>query len=106
MHFALFTISSGDTMARESCLAGTPVIYTGGRYMSVNADLIRKGIFFEPDKDTSVMNLVDRVIGQNIKEKTQGVVRRALLQEWDDTTEVIISSILSFMPRDQLRAAH
>jgi len=30
MHFALLTISSGDTMARESCLTGTPVIYTGG----------------------------------------------------------------------------
>lgn len=106
MHFALLTISSGDTMARESCLAGTPVIYTGGRYMSVNADLIEKGVFFEPDKDNSVMNLVDRVIGQNTKERTRDVVQQALQQEWDDTTEVIVSNILSFMPRDQLRAAH
>ncbi len=106
MHFALFTISSGDTMARESCLAGTPVIYTGGRYMSVNADLIGKGIFLQPDKDSSVMNLVDKVVGQNIKEKTHGIVLDALQQEWDDTTEVIISNILSFIPRDRLSAVH
>ena len=62
MHFALLTISSGDTMARESCLTGTPVIYTGGRFMSVNSELIRKGIFFEPDKDHAVMTLVDMII--------------------------------------------
>ena len=101
MHFALFSISSGDTMARESCLTGTPVIYTGGRYMSVNTDLIRKGIFFEPDEENSVINLVDRVIEQNVKEKTQGIVQQALLSEWDDTTEVIVSNILSFIRKDR-----
>jgi predicted glycosyltransferase len=88
-------------MARESCLTGTPVIYTGGRYMSVNSDLVKKGIFFEPDEQNSVINLVDRVIEQNIKEKTQGIVQQALLHEWDDTTEVIVSNILSFSHKDR-----
>ncbi len=105
MHFALFTISSGDTMARESCLTGTPVIYTGGRYMSVNTDLVKKGIFFEPDAENPVMTLVSRVIGQNIKEKTQEIVHRALQHEWDDTTEVIVNNILDFAPKARPSAA-
>lgn len=105
MHFALFTISSGDTMARESCLTGTPVIYTGGRYMSVNTDLVKKGIFLEPDAENPVMTLVNMVMGQNIKEKTQEIVHRALQQEWDDTTEVIVNNILTFAPKARPAAA-
>lgn len=105
MHFALFAISSGDTMARESCLTGTPVIYTGGRYMSVNTDLIKKGIFLEPDADNSVMTLASKVIDQNIKVKTQEIVQSAVLQEWDDTTEVIVNNIMSFAPNAQASGA-
>jgi hypothetical protein len=94
MHFALLTVSSGDTMARESCLTGTPVIYTGGRYMSVNTELIRKGIFFEPDAEHTVMQLVSMIIEQNIKEKTREIMQQALLNEWEDTTEVIVRNVL------------
>lgn len=95
MHFALLTISSGDTMARESCLTGTPVIYTGGRFMSVNSELIRKGIFFEPDTDHTVMKLVDMIIEQNIKVKTREIMQQALSScEWEDTTEVIVHNVL------------
>jgi predicted glycosyltransferase len=101
MHFASFSISSGDTMARESCLAGTPVIYTGGRYMSVNTELIGKGIFFEPANEQSVMSLVDMIVKQNIKEKTRETVQWALLHEWQDTTEVIVNNVLSVMHKDQ-----
>ena len=94
MHSALLTVSSGDTMARESCLTGTPVIYTGGRYMSVNTELIRKGIFFEPDAEHTVMQLVSMIIEQNIKEKTREIMQQALLNEWEDTTEVIVRNVL------------
>jgi predicted glycosyltransferase len=94
MHFALLTISSGDTMARESCLTGTPVVYTGGRYMSVNTELVRKGVFFEPDSDHTVMDLVTMIRTGNIKEKTGETVRQALLNEWEDTTEVIVRNVL------------
>lgn len=100
MHFALLTISSGDTMARESCLTGTPVIYTGGRYMSVNTELVRKGVFFEPDSDHTVMDLVTMIRTANIKEKTGETVRQALLNEWEDTTEVIVRNVLEAVHRD------
>jgi predicted glycosyltransferase len=94
MHFARLTISSGDTMARESCLTGTPVIYTGGRYMSVNTELVKKGIFFEPDSDHTVMDLVSMICKMRIKEKTGETVKQALLNEWEDTTEVIVRNVL------------
>jgi predicted glycosyltransferase len=100
MHFALLTVSSGDTMARESCLTGTPVIYTGGRYMSVNTELIKRGIFFEPDDEHSVMNLVGMIVEGNIKERTQEIVQQALVDEWEDTTQVIVNNVLSVMHRD------
>jgi predicted glycosyltransferase len=102
MHFALLAISSGDTMARESCLTGTPVIYTGGRFMSVNSELIRKGIFFEPDTDHTVMELVDMIIEQNIKEKTREIMQQALSScEWEDTTEVIVNNVLQVMQKNR-----
>ena len=98
MHFALLAISSGDSMAREACVTGTPVIYTGGRFMSVNSELIKKGIFFEPDAENTVMKLVDMIIKQNMKHKTSEIVQEALTsREWEDTTEVIVSNILEVM---------
>lgn len=94
MHFARLTISSGDTMARESCLAGTPVIYTGGRTMSVNSELVRKGIFFQPGAGQPTMGLVNMIVEQGLKEKTGRILREALSGEWEDTTRVIVSNVL------------
>ncbi len=94
MHFARLTISSGDTMARESCLTGTPVIYTGGRYMSVNTELTRKGILFQPDEEHPIMNLASMIIEENIKERARETVRQAISNEWEDTTKVIVSNVL------------
>jgi uncharacterized protein len=104
MHFALLTVSSGDTMARESCLTGTPVIYTGGRYMSVNTELTKKGIFFEPDEEHSVMSLVGKVVEGNIKDRTREIVRQALVDEWEDTTEVIVNNVLGALHMQQPKA--
>ncbi len=94
MHYARLTISSGDTMARESCLLGTPVVYTGGRYMSVNTELVRKGIFFQPDQGHPTMDLASMIIEQKVKEKTQETLRQALASEWEDTTRVIVTNVL------------
>jgi predicted glycosyltransferase len=91
-------------MARESCLTGTPVIYTGGRYMSVNTELIKKGIFFEPDEEHSVMNLVGKVMEGNIKDRTREIVQQALVDEWEDTTEVIVNNVLEVLHMQQPKA--
>jgi predicted glycosyltransferase len=97
LHYALFTISSGDTMARESCLVGTPVIYTGGRKMSVNQELVVKGIFFEENDKQTILSLVDKVIKVNIKQETQRIIQKALAEEWEDTTQVIIRNLIAFL---------
>ena len=49
MKYSLFVISSGDTMASESCLLGSPCIYTGGRGMLVNKELLEIGEMFKED---------------------------------------------------------
>jgi uncharacterized protein len=95
-HFALFTISSGDTVARESPLLGTPVIYTGGRKMSVNQPLVEKGILFEANHEQPVLFLIDKIIKQKLKERTKSVVQQAISAEWEDTTQVIIRNLMEF----------
>ena len=101
MHYALFTISSGDTMARESCLTGTPVIYTGGRHMSVNLDLMAKAVFFEPNGMRSAKDLVEQLVERDIKWKTRRVVQRAFTHEWEDTTEVIVKNVLATVKNEE-----
>lgn len=97
LYYALFTISSGDTMARESCLLGTPVIYTGGRYMSVNQELIAKGVFFETIEKNCIHSLINQIIKENLKQKTQGIIQKAIAEEWEDTTQVIIRNIVAVL---------
>lgn len=41
LKYALFTVSSGDSMARESCLVGTPTIYTGGEIWQLIENLLK-----------------------------------------------------------------
>jgi predicted glycosyltransferase len=94
IHHALFTISSGDTMARESCLVGTPVIYTGGRKMSVNQELVTKGIFFEASDKQTILKLIKKIIKEDLKQKTQMIIQKALAEEWEDTSKVIIQNLM------------
>jgi uncharacterized protein len=101
MHYAAFTITSGDSMARESCLLGTPAIYTGGRNMSINAELEKRGCFFKcrPDK-VQIMEAISYIQENNIKEHTISTIDRAILQEWEDTTEVIVNNLLAAIYKD------
>lgn len=96
LHFALLTISSGDSMARESCLVGTPSIYTGGRIMSVNKELEDKSCFFrvEADKTEPILEKIRYIIDNNVKKKTEKTIEEAIQTEWEDTTRVIIDNLL------------
>jgi hypothetical protein len=96
MKYALFTISSGDTMARESCLLGTPAIYTGGREMLLNKELIEMGCMF---KEESLNDITDRIeyLSQNdVKERTGKLIRHKIEHDWDDPTQVILKHIKDF----------
>lgn len=62
--------------------------------MSVNTELVRKGIFFQPDQGHPTMDLASMIIEQKVKEKTQETLRQALASEWEDTTRVIVTNVL------------
>ncbi len=101
MHYAALTIASGDSMARESCLLGTPAIYTGGRIMSVNSELEKRGCFFrcEPDKE-QIFKTISKILERDLKDRTKQVIGEAIKDEWEDTTDVIVNNLLSAIYRD------
>ena len=92
MYFSKFIISSGDTMARESCLMGTPCIYTGGREMKANLRLIEIGLM---TNTTSINQIVKTINDLNNSESNKKRVQILELIEnkFEDTNEVIINQI-------------
>ncbi|RLE03299.1 MAG: hypothetical protein DRI99_05075 [Candidatus Aminicenantes bacterium] len=101
MHFALFTISSGDSMARESCLVGTPTIYTGGRDMVINKELIERGCMFKVDNKQQLNTAIENIIENDIKKETMAIIERAIKHEWMDTTEVILDILTAVANKDE-----
>ncbi len=100
LHFATLTISSGDTMARESCLLGTPAVYTGGREMPINRELVSRGCFFKADGEAQTLAAIKKIIEQDVKKKTAAAIADAIKNEWEDTTSVIVSHLLAAVPKD------
>jgi predicted glycosyltransferase len=92
--FAALTISSGDTMARESCLVGTPTIYTGGRDMYVNNELIRKKCMFKIDNPLNVIPMIKYIVENDLKNKVIETINYNIKYEWEDVTEIIVDNIL------------
>ena len=101
LSFALFTISSGDSMARESCLVGTPAIYTGGRDMVINKELIERGCMFKVDNEKQLNTAITNMIENNVKEETKRTIERAVKHEWMDTTKVILDILISVANKDE-----
>lgn len=94
LSFAAFTISSGDTVARESCLVGTPAIYTGGRDMFVHRELIKKGCMYKIDDKLDVKTVINYILNNNIKNKTVEIINYNILNKWDDVTEVMVRKLM------------
>lgn len=94
---ALFAISSGDTMAREACLLGTPTIYTGGRHMTMNNPLIREGIMFKEDGFEEIRNKINYILSDDNAKDIRQKAKKSITDEWEDTTEVILNHIKDFM---------
>jgi hypothetical protein len=101
LHHASLTIASGDSMARESCLVGTPAIYTGNKNMSINRDLIERGCFFKVDNVTNVVPWVKKIVENDIKKETEAAISRAIKGEWYDTTQVINDVLLGVLRSDE-----
>jgi predicted glycosyltransferase len=100
LHFAALTISSGDTMARESCLVGTPAIYTGGRIMPVNTELENRKCLFRVTGEQQILSTVSDILENDLKQLTEKVISEAIESEWEDTTEVIVNCLLSTIYKD------
>ena len=96
MKFALFAVSSGDTVARETALLGTPTIYTGGRDMAVNDELINIGCMFKEDKLENIIERISRLSIEGEKERITRIVADKISCHWEDTTEVILKHINDF----------
>jgi len=96
MKYALFAVSSGDTVARETSLLGTPTIYTGGRNMAVNNELIDIGCMFKEDKLDNIVKRIARLSIKGEKERITRLVADKINYHWEDTTEVILRHINDF----------
>jgi predicted glycosyltransferase len=87
-------------MARESCLVGTPAIYTGGRDMAINTELIKRSCMFKVEDEESIKNTIDRIITDNIKKEVEAKINQAIKEEWVDTTQVILDVLLGTIYKD------
>ena len=96
MKFASFVISSGDTMAREACLLGTPCIYTGGREMVMNNELIEMGAMFKEDNIDDILKRIDFLSNNDVRHNIEAKINHKIETEWEDTTEVILKQINDF----------
>ena len=97
MAFAALTITSGDTMARESCLLGTNTIYTGDRKMLIHEDFYNVGIMYNEVEIPQIIKCISKLL--NYKENTEkrDIVNDMILNKWDDMTSVIIKHISEFI---------
>ena len=88
LYYAKCVISSGDTVAREAALLGTPAIYIGGRDMKINRELINLGRLNCPDAPEIIPTL-ERMLRKKKDFSQQNA-------GWDDTTDVIIQELTKY----------
>ncbi|MEZ4840435.1 MAG: DUF354 domain-containing protein [Flavobacteriaceae bacterium] len=96
MRYALFAISSGDTVARETSLLGVPTIYTGGRYMAVNQPLLEEGLMYESVDPKGILEIMD-TFSLEKKEKLSKHLESILEARWEDTTKLILDQVHEFV---------
>jgi predicted glycosyltransferase len=94
IYYASFSISTGDTMARESCILGTPSIFIGERYMTINKELEEKSILFNVSNFTQFKSIVLKIINHKYKDYTRSLINNYIKNQWNDTTKIIVSNVL------------
>ena len=93
MYYSACVISSGDSMAREAALLGTPSIYAGVRDMAANRVLIQMGLLNWMDVKNVESYLALLVEDKNYVDK-QPLIREELKNQMDDLTQLIINCSL------------
>jgi uncharacterized protein len=95
IYYSRLVISSGDSMVREAAILGVPGIYCGFRKMKANDILIDKKLMFH-SKPENIIELIRDLINYKIKFKEQELIRKELMSEWEDVTELIVNVVKSF----------
>ncbi len=94
MYYSRAVVSSGDSMAREGAMLGVPSVYCGSRQMKANQLLIQRGLLSHLDT-TETVELVNRLAREKPDRQENERIRQALLHDWDDINEIILSAVLS-----------
>lgn len=92
LYFAKFTISTGDGIARESALLGTPAIYAGGREMKIMEPLMKMKSIIKASKINEIKNRILQICDKTYKVHIRKIIR-AKLKKWPDWSGVIVKEI-------------
>jgi uncharacterized protein len=92
MYYSRMVISTGDSMAREGGMLGVTSIYLGNRDMPANQILINRGLLIKNSAEVAI-GVIQRSFLNEIYYCNQDEIRKNLLDEWDDITQLIINSI-------------
>jgi predicted glycosyltransferase len=103
IYFSKFVISSGDTMARESCLMGIPCIYTGGREMKANQRLIEIGLMVKSTSINQILETINKINDSDTMLTKRNQIMDLILNKFDDTNDVIFQQISLLSKNDYKR---
>jgi len=95
IYYAKFVISSGDTIARESALLGTPTLYTTNRDMKVNKQLIQLKAIVKTTDIYEIEHIMKNFLKNDSKPQLRDKIKSHIKNNWQDTTAVIIKEILN-----------
>jgi predicted glycosyltransferase len=93
IYYSQFVISSGDTVARESCLLGNPCVYTGGRMMLANKRFIDMGVMIIAEETEGVINAISKMTDPYFLKETREKMARIIKNEFEDTNAVLMGQI-------------
>ncbi len=93
LYFAKFSISSGDGIARESALLGTPSVYIGGRKMKIMKPLEQINAIIQTSTNYKIEKAIKSINTFNYKNKLKKLIR-SKFKKWPNWSEIIVKEIL------------
>ena len=95
IYFSAITVSSGDSMARESALLGVPAVYCGIREMTANKKVMDLNMLFHIEVE-KVPGFLNDFLDKRIPIMGQKEFREMLNNEWEDVSLFIENKILQY----------
>jgi predicted glycosyltransferase len=95
LYYAKCVITSGDSIAREAALLGTPMVYTGHRTMKANRPLYEMGAHNHPLLPGDIDKAVRAALKPGRKREMRAKIKYNIGHEWADTTEIVLEELLA-----------